>query len=239
MREREKPKILIAEDNQDLADILCEYVKKEGFIPFVASDGQEALNIFYNEQLDIVLLDVTMPKINGFEVCQKIRKTSKIPIIIITAHKEEYECIMGLNIGADDYITKPFSMAETMARIHAVLRRTGPTAENVTILGQFLYDNLSISLYDYAVSIDSKYIELSRKEVELLYLMATNPKKIFTRENLMENIWGHNFDGYDRNIDTRIKRLRDKIDKVQHPKWKIKTIWGVGYQFVKVVSDEV
>ena len=230
--------ILIAEDNNDVADILSEYVKREGFSPLVATDGQEALAIFYNNRLDAIILDITMPKIDGFSVCEQIRKTSQIPIIIITARNEEYERIKGLNMGADDYIIKPFSMAEAMARLHAVLRRA-QTDKDTSLNEQFTYDNLSISLNNYAVSIDDQTIELSKKEVELLWLLATHLNRVFTRDNLIENIWGYSFKGYDRNIDTRIKRLRDKIDRVKHPNWQIKTIWGVGYQFVKVATNEV
>jgi len=222
--------ILIAEDNKQIADILSEYIKKEGFIPFIANEGQKALDIFCANTIDLVLLDVTMPKLDGFAVCQQIRKTSNVPIIIVTARKKEHERITGFNLGADDYIVKPFSMAETMARIRAILRRN-KSPQNNKNNQQFIYDNLRISLYNYTVSIEGQFIELSRKDIELLWLLATNQNRVFTRDNLLDSLWGHSFDGYDRVVDTHIKRLRAKIDKVKHAKWQIKTIRGVGYQF--------
>ena len=233
------PSMLIAEDNQDVSDILREYAIKDGFTVFVAKDGQEALDLTHVRQFDILLLDVTMPKIDGYSVCQQIRKSSLVPIIMITARSEEFERIKGLKLGADDYIVKPFSMAETMARIQAVLRRAHSSSREIVDHNSFVFDNLRISLNDYSVFIDSTRIDLSRKEVELIWILATNQNKVFTRERLIDNIWGNNFKGYDRNIDVRMKRLRDKLDKVAHPNWRIKTIWGVGYQFDKVASGNV
>jgi len=229
--------ILIAEDNKQIADILSEYTKKEGFMPFVATDGQETLDIFYKNQIDFILLDVTMPKLDGFTICQQIRKTSNVPIVMITARKKEYERITGLNLGADDYIVKPFSMAEAMARVQAILRRKTETSKKSQSVNQFYYDNLRISLDNYTVSINGQPIELCKKDIELLWLLATNQNKIFTRENLLDSLWGHTFSGYDRTVDTHIKRLRAKINEVKHPNWQIVTIRGVGYKF-EVSSHE-
>lgn len=229
--------ILIAEDNKQMADILSEYTKKEGFMPYIATNGQEALNIFYQNHLDFILLDITMPKLDGFAVCSEIRKASNVPIIMITARRKEYERIAGLNLGADDYIIKPFSMAEAMARIQAVLRRQAKIHQKMGLQNRFVYDNLRISLDSYTVYIGEQLIELCKRDIELLWLLATNQNKIFTRENLLDSLWGHNFSGYDRTVDTHIKRLRAKIDEIKHPKWQIMTIRGVGYKF-EVFSDE-
>lgn len=221
--------ILIADDNKQITSILEEYAKKEGYEVHVAYDGEEALRLFQFLNPDLVLLDVMMPKIDGFEVCREIRKTSMAPVIMVTARGEDFEKIMGLDIGADDYIVKPFSPSVVMARVRAVLRRIAVTDQTQK---QFLHhENLTINLDDYMVSIDGKPISLTKKEIELLWTLATNKNKVFTRENLLNSLWGYDYFGDSRTVDSHIKRLRAKLDEQPHDGWEIKTIWGVGYKF--------
>ena len=223
-------KILIADDNVQITRILSEFAKKEGYEPVVAFDGDEALELFEQNSFAVVLLDVMMPKQDGFEVCRKIRKTSGIPIIMVTARGEDFERIMGLDIGADDYIVKPFSGGEVMARIRAILRRIdgspkGGAPQCLTC------GNLQVSLEQAAVTIDGQNIPLTKKELEILWTLLANPGKIFSRDNLLSTLWGYDYLGDNRTVDNHIKRLRAKLDKVPHPDWQIKTIWGMGYKF--------
>ena len=221
-------RILIADDNKQITNILSSYAKNEGYTPIVAKDGKEALEIFRNDKIDICLLDVMMPILDGFELCRTIRKESNVPIIMVTAKGEDYERIMGLDIGADDYIVKPFSPAEVMARVRAVMRRLdlkNQTKNSVT------YGNLTVDLDNYTVKIDEIYIALTKKEIELLWTFVTNPDKVFSRDNLLDSLWGFDYFGDTRTVDSHIKRLRAKLDAVKHPDWDIKTIWGVGYKF--------
>ena len=229
------PTILIADDNRQITSILEEYVKKEGFTPFIAFDGQGALELFAKHKPDIVLLDVMMPKVDGFEVCREIRKNSDTPVIMITARGEDFEKIMGLDIGADDYIIKPFSPGEVMARIRAVLRRI--TKEEGQKKQVFSYGNLIINLDEYIVTIDGNNILLTKKETEILWTLATNINKVFSRDNLLNSLWGYDYFGDTRTVDSHIKRLRAKLDEFDHDGWDIKTIWGVGYKF-EVKTDE-
>lgn len=221
-------KVLIVDDNEQITSILAEYAKKEGYLPIVATDGEEALQKFKNENPDILLLDVMMPKIDGFSVCRQIRKSSNVPIIMITARGEDFEKIMGLEIGADDYIVKPFSPGEVMARIKAIMRRIKNHEQEQQI---FVYDNLKINLDDYTASVDNKILPLTKKEIEILWTLATHKDKVFSRDNLLNKLWGYDYFGDSRTVDSHIKRLRAKIDTVSHDNWEIKTIWGVGYKF--------
>ncbi len=223
------PTILIADDNKQITSILEEYAKKEGYTPAVALDGREAVDLFLKINPDIVLLDVMMPKMDGFEVCREIRKTSNVPVIMITARGEDFEKIMGLDIGADDYIVKPFSPGEVMARVRAILRRMVRPDEQKQ--QQFMYKNLKINLDDYIVTIDEHPVSLTKKEIELLWTLSTNKNKVFSRDNLLNSIWGYDYFGDNRTVDSHIKRLRAKLDEFAHESWDIKTIWGVGYKF--------
>lgn len=224
-------KILIADDNKQITTILSGYAKKEGFEPVVALDGAEALDKYlqYEHEIAVVLLDVMMPEIDGFEVCRRLRKESMVPIIMITARGEDYDKIMGLDIGADDYVIKPFSAPEVMARVRAVLRRLG--AQEPANAQTLSYANLYINLEKYAVQINGEEVPLTKKEIELLWTLAKNSTKVFSRDNLLDSIWGYDYFGDSRNVDSHIKRLRAKLDKYEHPLWEIKTIWGVGYRF--------
>lgn len=224
-------KILIADDNKQITMILSSYAKKEGLEPVVALDGREALDKFiqYGNEIVMVLLDVMMPEIDGFEVCRRLRKESMVPIIMITARGEDYDKIMGLDIGADDYVIKPFSAPEVMARVRAVLRRLGTQSKSSE--NALSYANLYINLDKYAVQIDGEDVPLTKKEIELLWTLAKNSTKVFSRDNLLDSIWGYDYFGDSRTVDSHIKRLRAKLDKYEHPQWEIKTIWGVGYRF--------
>lgn len=224
-------KILIADDNQQITSILANYARKEGFEPLVALDGQQALELFeqHEKNIDVVLLDVMMPKLDGFEVCRELRRRSMVPIIMVTARGEDFERIMRLDIGADDYILKPFSAGEVMARVRAILRRVQPREAEQQNL--YSVGNLVIDLDKYLVTIGGADVTLTKKEVELLWTLAKNSSKVFSRENLLDSIWGYDYFGDSRTVDSHIKRLRAKVDKFEHEEWEIKTIWGVGYRF--------
>ena len=230
------PIILIADDNKQITSILEEYAKKEGFLPKVALDGREAIDLFQKLSPDIVLLDVMMPKMDGFEVCREIRKTSNVPVIMITARGEDFEKIMGLDIGADDYIVKPFSPGEVMARVRAILRRITRTDGQKQQV--YSFDNLNINLDDYVVLINKQTVSLTKKEIELLWTLATNKNKVFSRDNLLNSLWGYDYFGDNRTVDSHIKRLRAKLDEFAHDSWDIKTIWGVGYKFEGKLNEE-
>ncbi|MCI8626973.1 MAG: response regulator transcription factor [Lachnospiraceae bacterium] len=226
--------ILIADDNRDITDILSTYAEKEGFQPVVATDGEEALDFFETYQPAVVLLDVMMPKIDGYEVCRKIRAKSNVPVILVTARGEDFERIMGLDIGADDYIVKPFSPSEVMARVRAVMRRmsAGPKGEHTEKDGNVIrVGSMMINLDEYSLFISGTRVTLTKKEIETMWTLASNPNKVFTRDNLLDSLWGFDYFGDSRTVDSHIKRLRAKLDKVDHPEWTIKTIWGVGYKF--------
>lgn len=224
-------KILIADDNQDILDILSTYAKKEGYEAVLAMDGEEALEKFDKENPVAILLDVMMPKVDGYEVCRRIRSKSNTPIILITARGEDFERIMGLDIGADDYIVKPFSPSEVMARVRAVLRRMNHSAEGANSEHEIRIKNLVINLEEYTLHINGQKISLTKKEIETMWTLAGNPNKVFTRDNLLDSLWGFDYYGDSRTVDSHIKRLRAKLDKQEHPEWSIKTIWGVGYKF--------
>jgi DNA-binding response OmpR family regulator len=223
--------ILIADDNRDITDILSTYSKMEGFEPVVAGDGEEAIRLFTQYNPDVVLLDVMMPKEDGYEVCRRIRSKSNVPVILITARGEDFDKIMGLDIGADDYIVKPFSPREVMARVRAVMRRMTKTNKEASSDNVLNVGNLEINLDEYTLHISGTKIALTKKEIETMWTLATNPNKVFTRDNLLDSLWGFDYFGDSRTVDSHIKRLRSKLDIIEHPLWTIKTIWGVGYKF--------
>lgn len=227
--------ILIADDNRQIASVLEEYLKREGHTTAVASDGEEALKLFEHLKPDAVLLDVMMPKIDGFSVCREIRKSSAVPIIMITARGEDYERIMGLDIGADDYIVKPFSPGEVMARLRAVLRRMErekPEEAQALTIG-----NLTARFADYTALVGGKPAALTKKEFEILYTLAAHPGKVFTRDNLLQSLWGYDYFGDTRTVDSHMKRLRAKLEALSPEGWDIRTLWGIGYKF-EVNADE-
>jgi len=222
-------KILIVDDNVQISSILGEYAKKEGYETVIVHDGAKALEMFKSEVFDLILLDVMLPKIDGFEVCREIRKKSNVPVIMITARGEDFEKIMGLDIGADDYIVKPFSPGEVMARVRAILRRFNYSKEEHSNI--FNQGTLKIDIESYQVLIADSPVNLTKKEVEILWTLATNSKKVFSRDNLLNSVWGYEYFGDNRTVDSHIKRLRAKLDEYDHPDWQIKTIWGVGYKY--------
>lgn len=221
--------ILIADDNIEIINILKPYIEKEGFSVIFALDGEEALLKFdhYNPQL--VLLDIMMPKIDGIEVCNKIRQKSNTPIIMITAKGEDADKIFGLNSGADDYIVKPFSPGEVIARINAVLRRIAPLKSST--MSTIKYPPLELDINNYSVSMNNKNINLTKKELEVLWTLASSPGKMISRDELLDSIWGVDYFGDPRTVDTHIKRIRAKLVLNGQYNWDIKTMWGVGYKF--------
>ncbi|MDW5298562.1 MAG: response regulator transcription factor [Sedimentibacter sp.] len=227
--------MLIADDNKQITSILEQYAKNESFEVKIALNGKEALKVFEKHNPDIILLDVMMPEMDGFEVCREIRKQSNVPIIMITARGEDFERIMGLDIGADDYIVKPFSPAEVMARVRAIMRRIMFDDKKSSQI--FSHDNLKINMNDYIVTIDNKNVSLTKKEIEILWTLVSNKNKVFTRDNLLNSLWGYDYFGDNRTVDSHIKRLRSKLDEYEHENWEIKTIWGLGYKF-EVKKDE-
>jgi len=221
------PLMLIADDHKQITSVLEQYAVKEGYEVAVAGDGRQALDIFNMRHPDVVLLDVMMPLVDGFEVCREIRKTASTPVIMITARGEDFERIMGLDIGADDYIVKPFSPGEVMARVRAIMRRVAPADGKKP----FVLDNLSIDMEDYTVTINGESAPLTKKEIEILWTLASNRQKVFSRDNLLSSVWGYDYFGDSRTVDSHIRRLRAKLDSFDHPNWDVKTVWGVGYKF--------
>lgn len=227
-------KMLIADDNPSLMALLEKAARKEGYLVCKARNGRQALDLFETEHPQIVLLDVMMQELDGFEVCRQIRKQSGVPVLMITARSDDYDKIMGLDIGADDYLVKPFSMGELMAHVRAVLRRVKiEPQENTRILA---WGSLKVSLEDYAVSIHDQPVSLTKREVEMLYTLFKGRKQIYTREMLLDLLWGEDYDGEMRTVDSHMKRLRAKLDALPHPDWTIKTVRGVGYKFEELPS---
>jgi DNA-binding response OmpR family regulator len=225
-------KVLIVEDDSNIAQLLQLYLEKEGFETQIAPDGGKGVELFRSFDPDLVLLDIMLPVMDGWAVCRKIREDgSKTPIIILTAKGETLDKVSGLEMGADDYIVKPFEMKEVLARIHAVLRRTQPETAQEKKLS---FDKLVINLDSYELLVDGKRIDTPPKEMELLYHMASSPNRVFTRNQLLDEVWGFDYFGDSRTVDVHIKRLREKLEGVSE-KWSLKTVWGVGYKF-EVVS---
>ena len=228
----EKPLLLIADDNEAIVEILTAYARKEGYETVTALTGQAAVDLFHRHHPALILLDVMMPLKDGFAVCREIRLESDVPIIMITARAEDEQRIMGLDIGADDYVIKPFSPGEVMARVRAVLRRMA--RDNAETDGESLhYPGLDIHLPSYTVRVNGKPVRLTRKEFEMLWLMASHPGRVYSRDNLLDQVWGSDYFGDTRTVDTLIKRLRAKLDQYAHPGWTLETRWGVGYTFVR------
>lgn len=221
--------IIIADDDPQIRDILRIYLEKEGYQVIEANDGAEAILKVQSEQPVLLLLDIMMPVLDGIEVCKQVRKISDVPVIMITAKDEDDDRILGLDVGADDYITKPFNPREVMARVKAVLRRVVPV-DNVK-KDKLVFDRLMVDLNEYRVEAFGEDVTLTAKEMELLWYLASNPGQVFTRNQLLENIWGYTYFGDTRTVDTHIKRLRHKLCITEDAKWDIKTIWGVGYKF--------
>ena len=222
-------KVLIVEDDSNIAELLHLYLEKEGFETAVANDGGKGVELFHSFQPDLVLLDIMLPVMDGWAVCRKIRETSKVPIIMLTAKGETTDRVEGLEMGADDYIVKPFEMKEVLARIHAVLRRTSPDGDG-SAEKKLTFDKLVINLDSYELLVDGKRVDTPPKELELLYHLASSPNRVFTRNQLLDEVWGFDYFGDSRTVDVHIKRLREKLEGVSD-QWSLKTVWGVGYKF--------
>lgn len=221
-------KVLIVDDDTNICELLRLYLEKEGYATVIANDGEEAVEAFKNESPDIILLDVMLPKLDGWQVCREIRKTSQVPIIMLTAKGETFDKVFGLELGADDYVTKPFESKEVVARIKAVMRRGVKTPENTDKVVK--YDKLVINLTNYELWVDGKQIDTPPKELELIYHLASNPNRVFTRDQLLDEVWSFDYYGDSRTVDVHVKRLREKLEGVSD-KWSLKTVWGVGYKF--------
>ena len=226
----EKLKILVVDDESRMRKLVRDFLTKSGFDVLEAGDGEEALDVFY-EQKDIalIILDVMMPKMDGWQVCREIRKTSETPIIMLTAKGETFDKILGLELGADDYVSKPFDTKEVIARIKAVLRRTNDSDKGSQI-SEVRYDKLRINLTNYELEVNGVKIDTPPKELELIYHLASNPNRVYTRDQLLDEVWGFDYFGDSRTVDVHVKRLREKLEGVSD-KWSLKTVWGVGYKF--------
>lgn len=223
-----KAKILIVDDDKNICELLRLYLEKEGFETVMAYDGEAAIKMVSSQKPNMVLLDIMLPKLDGWQVCREIRKTSSVPIIMITAKGETFDKVLGLELGADDYISKPFDTKEVVARIKAVLRRTAP--DNNNDVKEVRYDKLVINLTNYELIVDGVQIDTPPKELELIYHLASNPNRVYTRDQLLDEVWGFDYYGDSRTVDVHVKRLREKLEGVS-PSWSLKTVWGVGYKF--------
>ena len=221
-------KIMVVDDDPNIAELLRLYLEKEGFTAVVMPNGEAALAAFDAEKPDLMLLDVMMPRLDGWQVCREIRKKSQCPIIMVTAKGEVFDRVLGLELGADDYIVKPFETKEVIARIKAVLRRSGINdARRARVVE---YEGLSINMETYELRVGGKAIDTPPKEMELIYHLASNPNRVYTRDQLLDEVWGFEYYGDSRTVDVHVKRLREKLDGVSD-QWNLKTVWGVGYKF--------
>ena len=221
-------KILIVDDESNIVELIRLYLEKDGFDTVIANDGEAAVAKFNIDEPDIILLDIMLPKLDGWQVCRTIRKNSDVPIIMLTAKGETFDKILGLDLGADDYVTKPFDTKEVVARVRAVLRRTAGNDENAEKIVK--YDKLVINLTNYELIVDGKVVDTPPKELELIYHLASNPNRVYSRDQLLDEVWGFEYYGDSRTVDVHVKRLREKLEGVSD-KWSIKTVWSVGYKF--------
>ena len=224
-----KQKIMIVDDDNNIAELISLYLTKECFECKIVNDGEEALSVFPSFQPNLILLDLMLPGMDGWQICREIRKNYNTPILMITAKSEVFDKVLGLELGADDYIVKPFDTKEVLARIKAVSRRVGQTTSS-SESRELFYDNLHINLTRYVLKVRGKVVETPPKELELLFFLASNPNRVFTRDQLLDEVWGFEYYGDSRTIDVHIKRLRLKLEGVSD-KWALKTVWGVGYKF--------
>ena len=224
-----KQRSLIADDDVNIAELISLYLTKEGYETKRAFDGREALRMVPIFDPDLIILDIMMPEMDGYEVCREVRKNNSTPIIMLTAKGETFDKVLGLELGADDYIVKPFDTKELVARVKAVLRRLDAKENNAKKIN---FENLMINLSNYSVAYMNENVEMPPKELELLFYLASHPNQVFTREQLLNQIWGYEYYGDTRTVDVHIKRIREKLgNDEEHPKWNIKTVWGVGYKF--------
>ena len=222
-------KIMIVDDDANICELLRIYLEKDGFSTVTSTDGEQAIIYAKQYHPDLILLDIMMPRLDGWQVCREIRKTSSVPIIMLTAKSETFDKILGLELGADDYITKPFDTKEVVARIKAVLRRSGDGKKSSDIK-EVRYDKLRINLTNYELVVNEKAIDTPPKELELVYHLASNPNRVYTRDQLLDEVWGFDYYGDSRTVDVHIKRIREKLENISE-NWALKTVWGVGYKF--------
>ena len=221
-------KIMVVDDDVNIGELLRLYLEKEGYDTVVKTDGAAALEAFDTAKPDLILLDVMMPRLDGWQVCREIRKKSQCPIIMITAKGELFDRVLGLELGADDYVVKPFEAKEVMARIKAVLRRCGISNEKKARIVE--YDNLYINMENYELRVCGKAVDTPPKEMELIYHLASNPNRVYTRNQLLDEVWGFEYYGDSRTVDVHVKRLREKLEGVSD-QWTLNTVWKVGYKF--------
>lgn len=227
-----KQKILIVDDDENIAELISLYLTKEFFDTMIVHDGEEALTVFEQYQPNLILLDLMLPGIDGYQICREIRTKSNTPIIMLSAKGEVFDKVLGLELGADDYVIKPFDSKELVARVKAVLRRYQPAREETPAASKIkcvTYPGITINLTNYSVTVDNVNIDMPPKELELLYFLASSPNQVFTREQLLDQIWGYEYIGDTRTVDVHIKRLREKIK--DHETWCLGTVWGIGYKF--------
>ncbi|MBQ7958719.1 MAG: response regulator transcription factor [Oscillospiraceae bacterium] len=222
-------KILVVDDDINICELLRIYLEKEGYTVILAHDGEKGIEKFNATKPDVILLDIILPVMDGWQVCREIRKKSNVPILMVTAKSETFDKVLGLELGADDYIVKPFDAKEVVARIKAVYRRAGQTAPE-TESKEVSYDKLQVNMTRYELKVDGKVLDTPPKELELLFYLASNPNRVYTRDQLLDEVWGFEYYGDSRTIDVHIKRLREKLEGVSE-KWVLKTVWGVGYKF--------
>ena len=222
-------KILIVDDDENICELLRLYLEKDGFETVVANYGEQAVDYAAKYTPDLILLDIMLPKLDGWQVCREIRKSSDVPIIMLTAKGETFDKILGLELGADDYISKPFDTKEVIARIKAVLRRSSDK-DKASQIQEVKYDKLRINLTNYELEVNGVKIDTPPKELELIYHLASNPNRVYTRDQLLDEVWGFDYYGDSRTVDVHVKRLREKLENVSD-RWSLKTVWGVGYKF--------
>lgn len=225
-----KQTILIADDDSNICELLRLYLEKDGFKTVIANNGREALDFADKFSPDLIVLDIMMPQLDGWQVCREIRKKSNTPIIMLTAKGETFDKILGLELGADDYVSKPFDSKEVVARIKAVLRRSGADDKDSDIKEEVRFDKLIINLTNYELVVDGKRIDTPPKELKLIFHLASNPNRVYTRDQLLDEVWGFDYYGDSRTVDVHVKRLREKLENIS-PEWSLKTVWGVGYKF--------
>ena len=221
-------KILVVDDDLNICELLRLYLTKEGYNVVIANDGVAAVTMFQEESPSLVLLDIMLPKLDGWQVCREIRKFSETPIIMLTAKGEVFDRVLGLELGADDYVVKPFDTKEIVARIKAVLRRSASSAGEE--IKEVHFDKLSINLTNYELKVNGVQIDTPPKEMELIFHLAKNPNRVFTRDQLLDEVWGFDYYGDSRTVDVHVKRLREKLEGTSD-KWELRTVWGVGYKF--------
>lgn len=221
-------RILVVDDDTNICELLRLYLEKEGYDVTIANNGADAVKTFQENEPDLMLLDIMLPVLDGWQVCREVRKFSDKPIIMLTAKGETFDKVLGFELGADDYVVKPFDAKEVMVRIKAVLRRTGSAPK--TDIKEVRYDRLVINLTNYELTVGGEKIDTPPKELELIYHLASNPNRVFTRDQLLDEVWGFDYYGDSRTVDVHVKRLREKLEGVSE-KWELKTVWSVGYKF--------